>query len=381
MKLNILAAYIAMSLSLYACKETTLPNYETKVKVQVIDDTGNPVPRVNVDVTHDYMAQTNNNGKQAVTDNKGYAETSAKSLATIWIRTSSQDYYPTFEDEVANVVSPQDYTASPLRELNHSIKLRKIINPIPLYSKQNDIPIPDKEKWIGFDLEKIDWVKPYGLGISSDVEFYLSTAPIHVNRETLAEQKILLDRITKEHSENQRQKSAYLESRDEFYELRKGTSTYEEAIKFRLYKWQGSVKMRVPYEQGGIIAEKEKYLIYSKSPQTDYARLPVPEMRMPHHAPKDGYQKEYHWQKTSAEQLEIDEKLGFFIKTRVKLDEQGREISAHYAKFITDVQIDIRGRIKFTSYFNPTPNDTNLEFDLKNNLFKNLKDSEKPFLP
>jgi len=57
------------------------------------------------------------------------------------------------------------------------------------------------------------------------------------------------------------------------------------------------------------------------------------------------------------------------------------EISAHYAKFITDVQIDIRGRIKFTSYFNPTPNDTNLEFDLKKNLFKNLKDSEKPFLP
>ena len=79
--------------------------------------------------------------------------------------------------------------------------------------------------------------------------------------------------------------------------------------------------------------------------------------------------------------MNIDEKLGFFIKTRIKLDEKGNVISAHYAKFIQDVQIDIRGRIKFTSYYNPTPNDTNLEFDLKKNLFKNLPDLEQPYLP
>jgi hypothetical protein len=319
--------------------------------------------------------------RSAVTDAMGNAVTSAKSHSNLWVRTQSSSYYPTFEDEVCNIPLPDDYTYKPLKELTHTITLRKILNPIPLYAKQNDIPIPEKEKWIGFDLEKADWVKPFGVGVISDVEFHLSTKPIHVNRETQAEQKSLLDRITKEHSENPRQKSSYLEYRDEFYELPKGTSTYEEALQFRLYKWQGTLKMRVPFEKGGIIAEKERYLIYSKSPQTDYAHDPVPEMRMPHHAPKEGYQKEYQWEKTSAQQLTIDEKLGFFIKTRVKLDEQGNEISAHYAKFITDVQIDIRGRIKFTSYFNPTPNDTNLEFDLKKNLFKNLKNSEKPFLP
>ncbi len=71
-------------------------------------------------------------------------------------------------------------------------------------------------------------------------------------------------------------------------------------------------------------------------------------------------------------------KKWFFIKTRIKLDKKGNVISAHYAKFITDLEIDIRRRIKFTSYFNPTANDTNLEFDQKKNLFTDLKDLEKP---
>lgn len=364
-----------------SCKESNMPLYETKVTTIVCTEDGKPVKDIQVTVTHDYMRAKERVERSAVTDALGHAVTSAKSHSNLWIRTQSSWYYPTFEDEVCNIPLPDDYTYKPLKELTHSITLRKIINPIPLYAKQNDIPIPKKETWVGFDLEKADWVKPYGLGVFSDVEFILLTEPIHVNRDTKDEQESLLDRITKEHSANPRLKSSYLEYRDEFYELPKGTSTYEEALKFRLYKWQGTVKIRVPFEKGGILAEKEKYLIYSKHPQTDYARLPVPEMRMPHHAPKDGYQKDYQWEKTSAQQLTIDEKLGFFIKTRVKLDEHGNEISAHYAKFITDVQIDIRGRIKFISYFNPTPNDTNLEFDLKKNLFKNLKDSEKPFLP
>jgi hypothetical protein len=149
-----------------------------------------------------------------------------------------------------------------------------------------------------------------------------------------------------------------------------------------VHPWQGKLKMRVPSEKGGLIAEKENYLLYSKSPRNDYAHWPVTEMRMPYQAPASGYQSEYTWEKTPGITLaSAPADFGFFIKTRVKLDEKGNEISAHYAKFITDLEIDIRGRIKFTSYFNPTPNDTNLEFDLKKNLFKDLKDEEKPFLP
>jgi hypothetical protein len=95
----------------------------------------------------------------------------------------------------------------------------------------------------------------------------------------------------------------------------------------------------------------------------------------------EGYLREHQWEKSPNFTPPPDEKLGFFIKTRIKTDESGNIISAHYAKIIQDLEIDIRGRIKFTSYFNPTPNDTNLEFDLNKNLTPHLKDLEKPYLP
>lgn len=374
-------AYATFSLTLFGCSKSQLPNYETKVTVHVVDDNGTNVAGSEILVIHDYMNETKNCRETAITDVNGIAITSARSLPTIWIRSWNKDYYPTFENQISNISSHYDYTYTPLKELHHKITARKIINPIALYAKQINTPIPEKEKWIGFDLKKADWVKPYGIGSKADVEFHLVNTylPVETINGKSGEKRI--QEIIDMHKYHALNKQGFLDSRDEFYNFKKGTSTYEQSIQFRMHPWKGSVKMRVPYEQGGIIAEKERYLLYSKSPRSDYAQMPVPEMRMPHHAPKDGYQKEYKWEKSTKDGSAIDEKLGFFIKTRVKLDEQGNEISAHYAKFISDVEIDIRGRIKFTSYFNPTPNDTNLEFDLKKNLFKNLPDNEKPYLP
>ena len=371
----------ACTYSLLGCEKSELPSYETKVLIKVTTEDCKPVAGTQIRVVHDYMNSQKDSVQHAQTNAQGEAVTSAKSLPTIWIRSSHPDYYPTFEDDIRNLENPNSYDYLPKKNLSHTITVRKIIKPIPLYARKIDTPIPVNEKWIGFDLEKADWVKPYGKGACNDVEFFLSSVPTHVNRETVEEQNHLLGRILKEHSENAKQKSSYIESRDQFYDLPKGSSTYDDALKFRLYKWEGTVQMRVPHVKGGIIAEKEKYLFYAKYPQVHYVHDFAPEMRMPHHAPTDGYQEEYKWEKSTKDGSAIDEKLGFFIKTRVKLDEKGNELSAHYAKFITDVQIDIRGRIKFTSYFNPTPNDTNLEFDLKKNLFKDLKDEEKPFLP
>jgi len=52
------------------------------------------------------------------------------------------------------------------------------------------------------------------------------------------------------------------------------------------------------------------------------------------------------------------------------LDKDGKIISANYAKVMGDFRLDARhGGVGFTYYFNPTPNDRNLEFDPKQNLF------------
>ena len=67
-----------------------------------------------------------------------------------------------------------------------------------------------------------------------------------------------------------------------------------------------------------------------------------------------------------------DEYLAF--KSRIKRDADGNIISANYGKFYSEIEF-IRGvgefvGVSFLYYFNPTPNDRNLEFDGKNNLFK-----------
>jgi hypothetical protein len=71
----------------------------------------------------------------------------------------------------------------------------------------------------------------------------------------------------------------------------------------------------------------------------------------------------------------------YFVRCRVKLDEQSRIVSANYAKLTTDIVFDLRGRIDFTYVFNPTPNDRNLEFDTGKNKFADLKFEERVVKP
>jgi len=52
------------------------------------------------------------------------------------------------------------------------IKLKEKRNPIPMYAKRTGrIKVPVLEKPIGYDLEKGDWVAPYGKGVISDFIF------------------------------------------------------------------------------------------------------------------------------------------------------------------------------------------------------------------
>lgn len=53
------------------------------------------------------------------------------------------------------------------------ILLRKIENPVPMYSRRAEIKIPVIGKEVGFDLIKYDWVTPYGSGQHTDFIFYL----------------------------------------------------------------------------------------------------------------------------------------------------------------------------------------------------------------
>ncbi len=363
------------------CDDTGLPHYETKVTTTVITESQEPLINCKVTVIHDPLDLSNQPSKKAFTNALGQAITSARSRRSLKIKTQKDGYYPTCEERIKNVPVPDDYSNKTLKELSYQVIARKIINPIPLHAKSNDLPIPGTDQWIGFDLQKSDWIAPYGKGTESDIEFLLHNQSTRLGMHGNESISDAIEKIVQLHEQHPRHKTAFMEQRDRFFMLPVGTSTYDQAIDFKMHLWSGKLKMRVPHDKGGMIAEKERYLIYSRSPQSDYVGHRVAEMRMPHHAPVEGYLREHQWEKKPNFTPPPDEKLGFFIKTRIKTDESGNIISAHYAKIIQDLEIDIRGRIKFTSYFNPTPNDTNLEFDPNKNLTPHLKDLEKPYLP
>ena len=98
--------------------------------------------------------------------------------------------------------------------------------------------------------------------------------------------------------------------------------------------------------------------------------LKYSELKMPHNAPANGYQKTLTL--TTGEDP-MDTAL--FIRSRVETDAKGKIVSANYGKIQGPVLINRRGTVAFTHYFNPNANDPNLEFDPSQNL---IDDSANP---
>ena len=202
--------------------------------------------------------------------------------------------------------------------------LRERRNPIPLFAKREVLFFPANKEWLGYDFEIGDWTAPHGEGKTIDLWFKCDT-----------------------------EKTA----------PRDGRGSLE--IKFK--------------EDEGLLLVEENY-------------LPLSIMKMPHLAPQTGYQNTFRRFEESFRNKEFRRNTGYFFRTRVR--KEGKHIvSAHYGKFMKDFQFSPRAFEKrnnrpkrfatafFTYYFNPTPNDRNLEFDPKRNLLTNLEYEERANQP
>jgi len=102
-------------------------------------------------------------------------------------------------------------------------------------------------------------------------------------------------------------------------------------------------------------------------------------LKSPYQAPLDGYEK--NWThlisrsgKNEARQDNGSLDRNYWMRVRSEVDDQGRLVSANYVKIYGNFP-DLH------YYFNPTPNDRNLEFDPAQNLLKGLDSMERPDLP
>ena len=109
------------------------------------------------------------------------------------------------------------------------------------------------------------------------------------------------------------------------------------------------------------------------------------DFKSPYKAFEGGYCKSVVWEYKRTRQAVILDKQStegdcLIIRALSVVDDKGNLVQANYGKIYGPVEFGTIGPktvLKMNYYFNPTPNDRNMEFDPSNNLFKNLKSSEE----
>jgi hypothetical protein len=203
------------------------------------------------------------------------------------------------------------------------ITLRKIENPIAMYAKKlRGMPIPANGKELSYDLIQGDWLPPYGKGQTADILILVN------------------------------------------YEFG-GTLRYG-----RGRKLEASIRVSFPNKGDGY-----------------FRVLDLPGdgsvFHLPRYAPESGYTpiltlREY--ENDEENYVSQDERNNYFIRVRTKKDSEGNIVHALYGKIRGPIQFEFwpeRAVFSMKYYLNPTPNDRNMEFDPKQNLFADLSLNER----
>lgn len=152
--LNILF-YIVMAMMVAACKQIPV-----STTVTVLEENGLPIDDANVT-----MGFSNNDQKSGLTDDQGRFRFSGTTDGGLGIKVSKDGYYQTTgELWIGN-------KSEPIPPSEFKVTLKQVIQPVPMYHRKIETEFPRLGRPIGFDLEKGDWVVPYGNGVNADLLF------------------------------------------------------------------------------------------------------------------------------------------------------------------------------------------------------------------
>lgn len=139
-----------------------------KLTLKVIDEEGQPLEGAKV-VLHFQGGDLDKDATRGETNYQGiYSASGYSSDGVTGGGVYKDDYYKS--------VFAHDFYVTKLgmwqpwgKEL--TVVMRPIVNPVPMYVRNRYFDFPWIGKEIGFDLEKADWVIPYGLGTHADFIF------------------------------------------------------------------------------------------------------------------------------------------------------------------------------------------------------------------
>ena len=283
------------------------------VRVTVTGEDGTPVKDADVGVY--FLGYDLDKDKEVAGFTNDLGVFSAKDKAILRMETSiaKDGYYKTHSGRLSRT---QDHDVT--------FVLREKRNPIPLYAKREVLFFPANKEWLGYDFEIGDWTAPHGEGKTIDLWFKCDTEKVPHERR------------------------------------------YKEG--------KGSLEIKFKEDEGLLLVED------------DY--LPLSIMKMPHLAPQTGYQNTFRLFEDTTGKSKFQHGIGYFFRTRVRKEGE-RIVSAQYGKLLKDFKFSPRrfenknnieksfATLYLPYYFNPTPNDRNLEFDPKGNLLTDLEYEER----
>ncbi len=262
-----------------------------------------------------------------VTDRQGEFTAEGFSDRRLLSSASMDGYYDSgspgtiFHDPLAGKWQPWNPVAG--------IVLRPIGKPVLLAVKRVRTDIPVLDVPCGYDLQKGDWVAPYGKGSQSDFTF-------KVRRDY----------------------------KDWFNFTVEAQVTFPQQL-------DGLLRMKAPpYGRNSVFCWERN------AAETGYVAPHA--IRFVNHDPRTDQQPERTFDLTK------EREQGYFFRVRT-VEENGKIIAAHYGKITGDIGIEPRDsktcQISFTYYFNPAALDRNVEWDPKRNLLPGLTFEETPQSP
>lgn len=146
-----------------------------QVTIKVVDEEGLAIEGAKVGVGFSYNTGwgTNSTGRQGVSDADGKFSASGQGNGHVTYGADKEGYYNSHYVYDFQKLGPLGWEP---KNPELIVVLRKIEKPVPMYvrnTKFSTIEIPAADKDIGFDLEKFDWVAPYGGGVYGDFIFHL----------------------------------------------------------------------------------------------------------------------------------------------------------------------------------------------------------------
>lgn len=280
-----------------------------KITIKIVDEEGKPLAGMPVSAAfyqaHAAKGESDRNGLFVLEGDANMGEANYFAQKDGYYRSEGQFSFSPVWSPKGGRFAPWNPTVT--------MVVRKVVNPVPMYVKRVEKKIPVENREVGFDLKIGDWVEPHGNGKRPDFRF-------NIRRRVSA-------------SNN------YSGQLDLFF----------------ANAFDGLQKI-----ESGL--------------------FPCCEMVLPRNAPIDGYTTNYVYVSSQDPMTGYhgartdDPQEYYFFRVRSAVDEKGRLKECLYGALATRIRYSGVASsnnlgVHFVYYLNPTPNDRNMEFDPKRNLF------------